>query len=39
MGKIGGLRKRGDDESNIADIGRNRLVRQWLSSGEWFLDL
>ena len=39
MGRIGGLRKRGAEESDIADIGRNQLVSQWLSSGEWFLDL
>ena len=26
MGRIGGLRKRGDEESDNADIGRNRLV-------------
>ena len=26
MGRIGGLRKRGAEESDIADIGRNRLV-------------
>ena len=42
MGRIGGLRKKGAEESDIADIGRNRLVSlksQWLSSGEWFLNL
>ena len=26
IGRIGGLRKRGAEESDIADIGRNRLV-------------
>ena len=26
MGRIGGLRKRGAEESDIADIGRNRFV-------------
>ena len=40
MGRIGGLRKKGAMESDIADIGRNRLVSlkidgcQTISSGE-----
>ena len=32
MGKIGGLRKRGAEESDIADIGRNQLVNLKMES-------
>ena len=43
MGRISGLRKRGAEESDNADIGRNRLVSLKMESvgvsGEWFLDL